>query len=120
MSAGYGAGVGLSGTIRRLAVLILLFWVGLAAITNAVVPRLEEVAKQHNVAMSPGDAPSMQAMKRIGEAFHEFDSDNAAMIVLRVTSRCARTRTATTTPWSSSWPRTPNTWSMSRTSGATR
>ncbi|CAJ1506491.1 RND family transporter [[Mycobacterium] burgundiense] len=82
MSAGYGAGVGLSGTIRRLAVLILLFWVGLAAITNAVVPRLEEVAKQHNVAMSPGDAPSMQAMKRIGEAFHEFDSDNAAMIVL--------------------------------------
>ncbi len=70
------------GVIRRLAVPILLFWVGLAAVTNIAVPRLEEVAKAHNVALSPADAPSHQAMKRIGQVFHEFKSDSAAMIVL--------------------------------------
>mgnify|MGYP001232383428 CR=1 FL=1 len=72
----------LAGTIRRLAVPILLFWVALAAITNLAVPRLEKVAEEHNVSMSPADAPSLQAMKRIGKVFDEFDSDSAAMIVL--------------------------------------
>lgn len=71
-----------SGMLRRLSVPILLFWVGLAAVTNITAPRLEEVAKTHNVALSPVDAPSMQAMKRIGAVFNEFDSDSAAMIVL--------------------------------------
>ncbi|MEB3048715.1 MMPL family transporter [Mycolicibacter sp. MYC123] len=68
--------------IRRLAVPILLFWVGLAALTNVAVPRLEKVAEEHNVSLSPTDAPSLQAMKRVGEVFGEFDSDSAAMIVL--------------------------------------
>jgi RND superfamily putative drug exporter len=36
----------------------------------------------HNVALSPQDAPSLQAMKHIGKVFHEFDSDSAATIVL--------------------------------------
>lgn len=61
---------------------ILLFWVTLAAITNIAVPRLEVVAEEQNVALSPADAPSLQAMERIGQVFDEFDSDSAAMIVL--------------------------------------
>ncbi|VAZ77973.1 Siderophore exporter MmpL4 [Mycobacterium persicum] len=69
-------------TIRRLAVPILLFWVGLAVLTNVAVPKLEDVGKAHNVALIAPDAPSMQAMKRIGKVFREFDSDSAAMIVL--------------------------------------
>ncbi|ORB83295.1 hypothetical protein B1987_05015 [Mycobacterium kansasii] len=69
-------------TIRRLSVPILLFWVGLAVLTNVAVPKLEEVGKAHNVALIASDAPSMQAMKRIGKVFREFDSDSAAMIVL--------------------------------------
>ena len=28
------------------------------------------------------DSPSLQAFQRIGEVFHEFDSDSAAMVVL--------------------------------------
>ena len=32
--------------------------------------------------MSPDDAPAIQAMKRIGHVFHEFDTDSAVMIVL--------------------------------------
>lgn len=70
------------GAIRRLAVPIILFWVGLAAITNTAVPQLEDVGKAHNVAQSAQDAPSLQAMKRMGKVFREFDSDSAAMIVL--------------------------------------
>ena len=62
--------------------LIALFWLGLAVVTNVFVPQLEKVAKQHNVSLSPQDAPSLQASKRIGKVFQEFDSDSSAMIVL--------------------------------------
>jgi putative drug exporter of the RND superfamily len=69
-------------TIRRLSLPILLFWVALAAITNIAVPQLEEVGKTHNVALNSPDAPSLKAIKRIGQKFQEFDSDSQAMIVL--------------------------------------
>jgi RND superfamily putative drug exporter len=69
-------------TIRRLSLPILLFWVALAAITNIAVPQLEEVGKTHNVALNSPDAPSLKAIKRIGQAFHEFDTDSSAMVVL--------------------------------------
>ncbi|CAM4466552.1 Membrane transport protein mmpL8 [Mycobacterium basiliense] len=69
-------------TIRRLAVPILLLWIAMAAVTNALVPQLEEVGRTHNVAMNSPDAPSLQATKRIGQVFGEFDSDSAAMVVL--------------------------------------
>ena len=69
-------------SIRRVSVLIALFWLGLAVVTNVFVPQLEHVAETHNVSLSPQDAPSLQASKRIGKVFQEFDSDSAAMIVL--------------------------------------
>ena len=69
-------------TIRGFSVLIALFWLGLAVVTNVFVPQLEHVAETHNVSLSPQDAPSLQASKRIGKVFQEFDSDSAAMIVL--------------------------------------
>jgi RND superfamily putative drug exporter len=69
-------------TIRRLSVLIVLFWLVVAAITNVLVPQLEVVGEAHNVALSSPDSPSLQAFKRIGHVFGEFDSDSAAMIVL--------------------------------------
>jgi len=34
------------------------------------------------VSLSPEDAPSLQATKRIGQVFHEFDSNSSAMIIL--------------------------------------
>ena len=68
--------------IRRLAVPILLAWMALAALTNTSVPPLEKVAESHNVALSAKDAPSLIAMRHIGKVFGEFDSDNAAMIVI--------------------------------------
>src|SRR5246127_3969201 len=72
----------LAGTIRRLAVPILLLWVGLAAVSHIVVPNWEDVAKAHNVSLNSRDAPSFQAIKHMGKVFHEFDSDSAAMVVL--------------------------------------
>jgi RND superfamily putative drug exporter len=68
--------------ILRLSVPIAVFWLALAAITNVFVPQLEKVAQAHNVSLSPQDAPSLQASKRIGKVFQQFDSDSAAMIVL--------------------------------------
>ncbi len=68
--------------IRRLALPILFFWVALAAITNIAVPQLEEAGKTHNVALNSPDAPSLKAIKRIGEKFREFDTDSSAMVVL--------------------------------------
>ncbi|MBV9320237.1 MAG: MMPL family transporter, partial [Mycobacterium sp.] len=72
--------------IRRLAVPFILAWLGLVFITNTAVPQLEVVGKEHSVSMSPNDAPSMQAMKRVGQVFHEFNSDSSAMIVLEGTT----------------------------------
>ena len=69
-------------TIRWLSIPIVLFWLVVAGITNSVVPQLEVVGQEHNVALSPPDSPSLQAFKRIGKVFGEFDSDSAAMIVL--------------------------------------
>jgi putative drug exporter of the RND superfamily len=68
--------------IRWLCVPIVLFWVAVAALTNVLVPQLEAVGEEHNVALSSPDSPSLQAFQRIGEVFHEFDSDSAAMVVL--------------------------------------
>src|SRR5215475_2643523 len=68
--------------IRRYAVLIAVFWLGLAVVTNVFVPQLETVAEAHNVSLSPQDSPALQASKRIGKVFGEFDSDSSAMIVL--------------------------------------
>ncbi len=67
---------------RVLAVPIILFWLVIAGITNALVPQLEVVGEEHNVALSSPDSPSLQAFKKIGEVFNEFDSDSAAMVVL--------------------------------------
>ncbi len=69
-------------TLRLLALPILLLWVALAAITNIVVPQLEDVGKVHNVALNSRDAPSLKAIKRIGQVFGEFDTDSSAMVVL--------------------------------------
>jgi RND superfamily putative drug exporter len=68
--------------IRRLCVPIVIFWVAVAALTNVLVPQLEAVGEEHNVALSSPDSPSLQAFQRIGKVFHEFDSDSAAMVVL--------------------------------------
>ncbi|KDE99792.1 membrane protein [Mycolicibacterium aromaticivorans JS19b1 = JCM 16368] len=67
---------------RTLCIPILLFWLAITVLSNALVPQLEVVGQEHNVALSAPDSPSLQAFTRIGHVFGEFDSDSAAMIVV--------------------------------------
>ncbi|MCC9187194.1 hypothetical protein, partial [Mycolicibacterium mageritense] len=57
---------GLAKWIRRLALPIIIGWIAIIAVLNVIVPQLEEVGKMRSVSMSPDDAPSMIAMKRVG------------------------------------------------------
>lgn len=68
--------------IRWMSLPIILFWVALTVVVNTVVPQLPEVADAHSVSLSPDDAPSLIAMKRIGKDFRQFDSDTTAMVLL--------------------------------------
>jgi putative drug exporter of the RND superfamily len=69
-------------TIRLLAVPIIAIWVFITVIVNALVPQLEVIGEQHSAPMVPADAPSMKAMKRIGQNFREYDSNSSIMVVL--------------------------------------
>lgn len=71
-----------AGFVRRFAWPIILGWVALTALVSLAVPQLEQVAKDHPVSLSAKDAPSIQAMARLGHVFQESDTDSAAMIVL--------------------------------------
>ncbi|OMC42229.1 hypothetical protein A5745_03530 [Mycobacterium sp. IS-2888] len=72
----------LARSIRRLSIPIILSWVGLVLLVTLAIPSLEHVGEEHSVPLSPQDAPSVQAMKRMGKDFKESDSDSFAMVVL--------------------------------------
>ena len=57
----------ISTWIRRLSLPIIVGWIALIALLNITVPQLEVVGEMRAVSMSPDEAPSMVAMKRVGE-----------------------------------------------------
>jgi RND superfamily putative drug exporter len=81
-ATGQARRTGLAKWIRRLAVPIILGWLALVVILNVTVPQLQVVGQMRSVSMSPDEAPSVIAMKRVGTDFEEFKSDSAVMIVL--------------------------------------
>src|SRR5260370_28323413 len=68
--------------IRTFAVPTILGWIALIAALNVLVPQLDEVGKMRSVSMSPDDAQSVIATKRVGEGFNQYNSNISAMIVL--------------------------------------
>ena len=68
--------------LRILAVPIILFWIAVAVLVNVIAPQLEVVGELHSAPMAPEDAPSMQAMKLMGDNFKEFDSNSTVMVVI--------------------------------------
>jgi len=72
----------LARAVRRLAVLVIIGWLGIALAVSIGVPPLEQVAKERAVSLSAREAPSVKAMARIGELFKESDTDSITMIVL--------------------------------------
>ncbi|OMB99873.1 hypothetical protein A5733_04970 [Mycobacterium sp. NS-7484] len=73
---------GVARWIRRFAIPVIVGWIALLAFMSATVPSLEVVGQMRSVSMSPEEAPSVIAMKRVGQVFDEFHSDSSAMIVL--------------------------------------
>jgi RND superfamily putative drug exporter len=69
-------------TIRWMSLPIILGWLALTIVVNIAAPQLEAVGKTHSVSLTPNDAPSLIAMKRIGKDFQQFDSDTTAMVLL--------------------------------------
>ncbi|MDV3128647.1 RND family transporter [Mycobacterium sp. 21AC1] len=78
-------------TIRRLSPLIVVGWLAVILVTtlasvggdwSSAIPALEKVAEKNSVSLMPQDAPSAQAITRMGKVFEESDSDSSAMIVL--------------------------------------
>ncbi|MEO8814336.1 MAG: MMPL family transporter [Mycobacterium sp.] len=68
--------------IRALSIPIIVFWLAATAAANLLVPQLEVVGANNAVSLSPEDAPSVIAMKHIGEKFGEFNSDSVLMVIL--------------------------------------
>jgi RND superfamily putative drug exporter len=68
--------------IRLCSVPLVLAWLVVIALLNTLVPQLEAVGKMRAVSMSPNDAPSMIATKRVGTEFQEFNTSSSVMIVL--------------------------------------
>lgn len=68
--------------IHAFAVPIILFWVLVVVLLGVLVPSLEVVGQQRSVSLSPKDAPSFIALKRISHVFKEGETDSVAMIVL--------------------------------------
>jgi len=68
--------------LRKFAIPVILGWIALIAVLNVVVPQLDEVGKMRSVSMSPDDAQSVIATKRVGEVFKEYKSNSSVMIVL--------------------------------------
>jgi len=71
-----------AGSVRILAVPIILGWLATTLLVSVGVPSLEQVAKERAVSLSANDASSVKAMARMGKVFKESDSDSMAMIVL--------------------------------------
>ncbi len=65
-----------------LAVPIILAWLVITVAVSTFVPSLAIVSERHSAPMAPMDAPSMQAMLRMGQNFQEFSSNSTVMIVL--------------------------------------
>jgi RND superfamily putative drug exporter len=68
--------------LRIFALPIILFWVLLTVAVNVLVPQLEVISKERSTPLAPMDAPSMQAMMRVGHNFKEYNSNSTVMMVL--------------------------------------
>src|ERR1700760_1162198 len=68
--------------IRIFAIPIILGWVALTVLVNVAVPTLEIVGENHSAPMAPLEAPSNQAMMRMGHNFKEFNSNSRVMVVV--------------------------------------
>ena len=68
--------------IYRLSVPIILAWLAVVVALTTGLPSLDQVAREHAVALNPTDAPSFKAALRVNESFKQPGAGNAAMMLL--------------------------------------
>lgn len=78
-----------TGFFQRLALvavrwplLVIVFWVALAAAVSVTVPPLTQVVRERTEEILPNNAPVMVATRQMTDAFHEPPSQNVALVVL--------------------------------------
>ncbi|OBK61831.1 RND family transporter [Mycolicibacterium fortuitum] len=67
--------------IRALAVPVVVVWLAFVVVVNAIAPQLEPVTAANRSPLVPVDAPSSEALIRIGKDFHESDSNSLVMVI---------------------------------------
>jgi putative drug exporter of the RND superfamily len=72
---------------RRFALPIVVFWVLAAALTNILLPSIEENTKANAKALVPRDSPSSQAALVQGRGFGESDYTSAVVILFETQGR---------------------------------
>ena len=72
----------LGDLVVRRPLVVIGFWILLAAVLTLALPPLAVVAAQRQPAMLPDDAPVMVATREIVNAFHDKGSDNVVLVVL--------------------------------------
>ncbi|WP_343710608.1 RND family transporter [Mycobacterium sp.] len=68
--------------VVRWPLLVIGFWIALAAVLVTALPSLPVVAARQQVQVLPEDAPVLVATKQMSEAFHDAGSDNALFVIL--------------------------------------
>jgi putative drug exporter of the RND superfamily len=82
-AAGSGGGFGRLGNyVVRRPLMVIGFWVAVAALLAVSFPSLSKVVAEHPVQLLPADAPVTVTTKAMTEAFHESGSQNVLLVVL--------------------------------------
>ena len=68
--------------VVRWPLVVIGFWVALAAVLLLTLPSLTQMASERPVAILPSDAPALVATQRMTEAFHEAGSQTILLVVL--------------------------------------
>ena len=68
--------------VTRRPIIVIGFWIVLAAVLSLALPPLAVVIGQKQAAIMPDDAPVMVATRQMVEAFHDKGTDNVLLAVL--------------------------------------
>ncbi len=68
--------------VVRRPLIVIGFWIVLAAVLSLALPPLAVVIGQKQAAIMPDDAPVMVATRQMVEAFHDKGTDNVLLVVL--------------------------------------
>ncbi len=72
----------LGNFVVRRPLIVIGFWIVLAAVLTLALPPLSVIVGQKQAAMMPDDSPMMVATRQMVEAFHDKGTDNVILAVL--------------------------------------